>query len=171
MLVKNKKPSMAKISIQRKVAQYYFFCVWYANSLYKAICIYAKSLAKGGGKSIARNNIPKKQSSFKLRKGGYIIITSDYPDKSSKRCMRYNVTLGRQLFIKVFNIYFSFARWTNYYGCTWIYGLPYAVSRVKYLCGSTTWSNINILYVISYFYLFAKARKHAIITSWSLPIK
>ena len=48
MLVKNKKPSMAKISIQRKVAQYYFFCVWYANSLYKAICIYAKSLAKGG---------------------------------------------------------------------------------------------------------------------------
>ena len=48
MLVKNKKPSMAKISIQKKVAQYYFFCVRYANSLFKAICIYAKSLAKGG---------------------------------------------------------------------------------------------------------------------------
>ena len=77
------------------------------------------------------------------------MITSDYPDKSSKRCMRYNVTLGRQLFIKVFNIHFSFARWTNYYGCTWIYGLPYAVSRVKYLCGSTTWSNINFATIIN----------------------
>ena len=53
MLVKNKKPSMAKISIERKAAQYYFFGVWYANSLYKAICIYAKSLAN----SIAVKNL------------------------------------------------------------------------------------------------------------------
>ena len=53
MLVKNKKHSTAKISIQWKVAQYYFFCVWYANILYKAICIYDKSLAN----SIAVKNL------------------------------------------------------------------------------------------------------------------
>ena len=106
------------------------------------------------GEYIARNNVPQKYSSFKrLRKIAYIIIRSDYPDMSSKRWMRYNVTFGRQLFIKVFNIYFSFARWINYYVCTWIYGPPYAVSLVKYLCGSTTWSNINILYISTYFFI------------------
>ena len=63
------------------------------------------------GEYIARNNVPQKYSSFKrLRKIAFIIIRSDYPDISSKRWMRYNVTFGRQLFIKVFNIYFSFAR-------------------------------------------------------------
>ena len=82
-----------------------------------------------------------------------VSFSSDYPGMSSKRCMRYNVIFWEQLFIRIFNIHFSFARWYNYDVSTCINGPPYAVSRVKYLCGSTAWSNINKLHILSVFYL------------------
>ena len=164
-MVKNKKPSNAKISIQTRVAQYFFFCVWYAKDLLKAICTYLHALRR-------RNHWLHKYHSktkpfWAKRSWINVSFSSDYPDMSSKRCMRYNVIFWEQLFIRIFNIHFSFARWYNYDVSTCINGPPYAVSRVKYLCGSTTWSNINRLHILRFF-LFAKAWKHAIITSWSL---
>ena len=171
MLVKNKKPSTAKISIQTRVAQYFFFCVWYAKDLLKAICTYLNACALRRRNYCLHKYHAKTKLFWAKRSWINVSFSSDYPDMSSKRCMRYNVIFWKQLFIRMFNIHFSFARWYNYDVSTCIYGPPYAVSRVNYLCGSTTWSNINILYVISYFYSFAMARKHAIITSWSLPIK
>ena len=133
MLVKNKKPSTAKISIQTRVAQYFFFCVWYAKDLLKAICTYLNACAKG----LRRRNycLHKYHAKTKLfwakRSWINVSFSSDYPDMSSKRCMRYNVIFWKQLFIRMFNIHFSFARWYNYDVSTCIYGPPYAVSRVK----------------------------------------
>ena len=152
MLVKNKKPSTAKISIQTRVAQYFFFCVWYAKDLLKAICTYLHALLQ------RRNHwLHKYHSKTKLfwaqRSWINVSFSSDYPGMRSKRCMRYNVIFWKQLFIRMFNIHFSFARWYNYDVSTCINGPPYAVSRVKYLCGSTAWSNINKLHILSVFYL------------------
>ena len=168
-MVKNKKPSNAKISIQTRVAQYFFFCVWYAKDLLKAIWAYLNALLQR--RSYWLHKYRSKTKLFWAKRSWInVSFSSDYPDMSSKRCMRYNVIFWKQLFIRMFNIHFSFARWYNYDVSTCINGPPYAVSRVNYLCGSTTWSNINKLHILSVF-LFAKAWKHAIITSWSLSIK